>query len=130
VQHHRVNVLFSDEAVFYGNGEVNQQNTRYWSQYTPHRYSDPQEQGATRLMLWCGTWKDRIIGPFFFNKHVNAHAYLRMLEEEAFGSVLNGDGEFPTWFQQDGAPVHYSIQVREFVDQQFPGHWIGRRGPV
>jgi hypothetical protein len=53
-----------------------------------------------------------------------------MLEEEAFASVLKEDGEFPTWFQQDGAPAHYSIQVREFLDQQFPGHWIGCRGPV
>jgi hypothetical protein len=53
-----------------------------------------------------------------------------MFEEEAFASVLNEGGEFPTRFPQDGAPAHYSIRVREFLDQQFPGHWIGRRGPV
>jgi hypothetical protein len=63
--------MFSDEAVFYGNGEVNRQNTRYWSQHTPHWYTDSKEQGETLLMVWCGIWKDRIIGPFLFNEHVN-----------------------------------------------------------
>jgi hypothetical protein len=77
-------------------------------------------------MLWCGIWKDRIIGPLFFNEHVSEDAYLRMVQEEAFASVLNEDGEFQIWCQQDGAPAHYNIRVREFLDQQFPGHWIGR----
>jgi hypothetical protein len=49
-------------------------------------------------MLWCGVWKDRIVGPFFFNEHVSVDAYLRMLEEEASASVSNVDVEFPTWF--------------------------------
>jgi hypothetical protein len=51
-------------------------------------------------MVRCGIWKDHIVGSFFFNEHVNGDAYLRVLEEEAFASVLNEDGEFPTWFQQ------------------------------
>jgi hypothetical protein len=43
--------------VFYGNGEVNPQNTRYWSQHNPHRwYTDSKEQAATRLMVRCGMW--------------------------------------------------------------------------
>ncbi|XP_075710450.1 uncharacterized protein LOC142743511 isoform X2 [Rhinoderma darwinii] len=39
-------------------------------------------------------------------------------------------GTFPEFFQQDGAPPHYGCQVRAFLDEQFPGKWIGRRGPV
>jgi hypothetical protein len=81
-------------------------------------------------MVWCGIWKDHIIGPFFFNEHDNGDTYLHMPEEQALASVLNEDGELPTWFQHIGAPAHYSIRVREFLDQQFPGHWIERRGPV
>jgi hypothetical protein len=41
---------------FYENGEVNRQNTRYWSQHNPHWYTDSKEQGATRLMVWRGIW--------------------------------------------------------------------------
>jgi len=30
------------------------------------------------------------------------------------------------WFQQDGAPAHYSQDVRIFLDKQYPNYWIGR----
>jgi hypothetical protein len=40
----------------YENGEINRQNTRYWSQQNPHWYTDSKEQGAMRLMVRCGTW--------------------------------------------------------------------------
>uniref|UniRef100_A0AAR2K5X1 Transposase Tc1-like domain-containing protein n=1 Tax=Pygocentrus nattereri TaxID=42514 RepID=A0AAR2K5X1_PYGNA len=39
-------------------------------------------------------------------------------------------GTFPEFFQQDGAPPQYGCQVQAFLDEQFPGKWIGRRGPV
>ena len=30
---------------------------------------------------------------------------------------------------QDGAPPHFAIVVREWLNAHFPGRWIGRRGP-
>jgi hypothetical protein len=33
-------------------------------------------------------------------------------------------------FMQDGASAHYAGDVREWVEQKFPGRWIGRRGPI
>ncbi|CAH0381470.1 unnamed protein product [Bemisia tabaci] len=30
-------------------------------------------------------------------------------------------------FQQDGAPPHFALPVRAYLDAEFPGHWIGRR---
>jgi hypothetical protein len=32
-------------------------------------------------------------------------------------------------WQQDGAPPHYSLRVREFLNNSF-SEWIGRRGTV
>lgn len=32
------------------------------------------------------------------------------------------------WFQQDGAPPHYALPVRTYLDDIFPQKWIGRRG--
>jgi hypothetical protein len=32
-------------------------------------------------------------------------------------------------FQHDGAPPHFSNQVREHLDYEYPNRWIGRGGP-
>ena len=45
-------------------------------------------------------------------------------------SELDTIGSRPRWFMQDGAPPHYGLQVRAWLDQNFPHRWIGRRGPV
>jgi len=34
------------------------------------------------------------------------------------------------YFQQDGAPAHYTRKVRDYLNQVFPDRWIGRRGPL
>ena len=87
-------------------------------------------QGAGILMVWAGIWGDRIIGPLFVSENLNAGKYLNMLQEEILPSLLNEEGDYPVYFQQDGAPPHYGIQVRRFLNQQFPDAWTGRRGPV
>jgi hypothetical protein len=33
-------------------------------------------------------------------------------------------------FQQDGAPPHWACILGEFLDKHFPGHWVGRNGPI
>jgi hypothetical protein len=30
---------------------------------------------------------------------------------------------------QDGAPPHFALDVRDWLDRHFPGRWLGRRGP-
>ena len=44
-------------------------------------------------------------------------------------SLLSENGNFPAYFQQDSAPPHYDIQVRQYLNQILPDAWIGRRGP-
>ncbi|KAJ8953574.1 hypothetical protein NQ318_002996, partial [Aromia moschata] len=34
------------------------------------------------------------------------------------------------WFQQDDAPAHYEVDVRQYLHTIFPNRWIGRRGSV
>jgi hypothetical protein len=34
----------------------------------------------------------------------------------------------PDWFLHDGAPAHFSRNVREILDNQYPQPWIGRAG--
>ena len=33
-------------------------------------------------------------------------------------------------FQQDGAPPHFALHVRDHLNQCFPQQWIGRGGPT
>ena len=33
-------------------------------------------------------------------------------------------------FQLDGAPAHWGLQVRAFLNTNFPQRWIGRDGPT
>ena len=81
-------------------------------------------------MVWAGIWGDRIPGPFFFDGNLNADKYFMMLQEENFPSLLYKGGNFPIYFQQDGAPSPFGIHVRQWFVQQFSGSWIGRRVPV
>ena len=123
------NMLFSDEAFFYLNGEVNRQNLRYWSQSNPHWMNASKQQGGQKVMVWCGLWKAHILGPFFFDEHVTGETYLNMLIDKLMPQLeLIGEG-LPEWFQQDGAPAHYATIVRNWLHETFP-HWIGRRGHV
>lgn len=34
------------------------------------------------------------------------------------------------FFMQDGAPPHYASGVRQWLDENFPARWIGRRGAI
>ena len=34
------------------------------------------------------------------------------------------------YFQHDGASPHYTRHVREYLNESFPNHWLGRGGPV
>ena len=33
-------------------------------------------------------------------------------------------------FQQDGAPPHFSISIRHYLDNHFPNRWIGRGAAI
>lgn len=54
-----------------------------------------------------------------------------MLQENVIPAIreisLNGHNQL--WFQHDGAPPHYALRVRNYMDSEFPGRWIGRGGP-
>jgi hypothetical protein len=104
-------VMFSDEANFYVSGEVNKQNFRYWSPEKPHWFTDSKEQGAHRLMVWCGLWDIHVTGPLFFENTVHGDKYLEMLGDKMVPE-LDLIGEQPKWFMQDGAPPHYATSLR------------------
>lgn len=132
------NICFSDECSFFLNGTVNRHNCRYWSDHNPHIYHESHTQHPQKLNVWCGIYGDHIIGPFFIPGNLDGDMYLRLLQEAidpAITNIIENDNnnqyvEGEVMFQQDGAPPHYAIAVRNYLNENYPGRWIGRRGSV
>ena len=128
---------FSDEALFHLSGRVNRHNTRFWGTENPVEVRE-YKRDSPKLVAWCAISSTRLIaiGPYFF-KEENGHAatvtgvnYLQMLKNFFVPQLSQVADMDKVIFQQDGAPAHYSTDVRSFLDETFPDRWIGRRGPI
>ena len=120
-------IVWSDEAQFKLNGTVNRHNCVYWAPNNPRVHVD-KAVNLPGVTVWCGLSSRGLIGPFFFEGSVNGQLYLEMLRTTilpAINVLYNNDEYF---LQQDGAPAHYHRDVRAYLDDRLPGHWIGRRG--
>lgn len=60
--------------------------------------------------------------------------YLELLEttvDPTLTDIVENDNRYledHLIFQQDGAPPHFAVAVRQYLNERFPRHWIGRRG--
>jgi hypothetical protein len=72
--------IFNGEAIFYLNGHVNRQNTRWWSDTNPHWHEEVNTLNDPRVMAWAGVWGDHIIGPYFFEGSVTGASFTKMME--------------------------------------------------
>lgn len=131
-------ILFSDESTFTLNGSVNRHNCRYYSDENPHWMEALHTQYPQKVNVWCGIIGEHIIGPFFIEGNLNSDKYLQLLQNniihrllQLFPSVNNPNVIAENvWFHQDGATPHYARIVRNYLNQIFPGRWIGRRGSI
>lgn len=77
-------------------------------------------------MVWLGVIDTKIIGPYVFELGVNSNSYLNMLQEFAVPELRRlGINTTDIIYMHDGAPPHISLQVRNFLTENFFG-WIGR----
>ena len=61
---------------------------------------------------------------------MTAESYLKMLNEKLWPIVSKRDDCADLYIQQDGAPAHYAVSVRKWLDEHFPDRRIDRRGFV
>lgn len=124
-------LCMSDECTFTLHGKVNTQNFRYWAKQNPHWMAQTHTQRPQKVNVWAGLCRGQIIGPFFLPPTLDGESYLDLLVNRVGPRLaeIAGDVEDLLWYQQDGAPAHYSRAVREYLDMSFPDTWIGRRGP-
>lgn len=124
-------ILWSDECQFTRQGVVNTHNAHYWSLENPHIIRPNRHQVRWSVNVWCGMWKNTIIGPFFFDGPLTSATYANILS----GPLSDYLEEYVSlwdfarmWFQHDGAPAHKSLQPRTFLSNTFGNNIIGYGG--
>ena len=126
------NILFTDEAIFTRSGYYNSHNFHWWSEENPKKTVKRHFQHRFSVNVWCGVIDSCLIGPFVFEGRLTGEVYVNFLRNE-LPLLLE---EVPLMhrrrmiYQQDGAPPHFSKQVMDHLNQEFPGRWVGRGGPI
>lgn len=125
-------VMFSDEATFNSQGQLNRHNCHYWSEVNPHWHRTVDHQHRWSIMVWCGIINGYLIGPYVFEENVDRFTYLELLRERLPELLENVDlvTRQRMWLQQDGAAPHFARIVRDFLNNNYKDRWIGRGGPV
>ncbi|GAA54382.1 hypothetical protein CLF_102678 [Clonorchis sinensis] len=111
------NILWSDETNFSVDGIINKHHCVIWSREAPHEYLI-HDLHSPHLCVWMGFSSRCLLRPFFFDATVSGDSYLHMLQTHVIPQ-LKQHKKSPTVFQQDGAPPHYSNQVRTYLREQF-----------
>lgn len=124
-------IFWTDESSFSTSGMINRKNTRLWATVNPHCYREFKFQGRQTVNVWCAILNNKIIGPHFFNVTLNGNVYLNFLQQELedYFDELPLEQERNIVFQQDGAPPHSVVAVKNYLNQRFNG-WIGRDAPI
>lgn len=120
------NLVFSDEAVFHLSGKVNRHNVRIWGTDNPHSFVQ-HVRDSPKLNVFCAVSKFKVYGPFFFaEQSITGNIYLGMLENWLMPQLETDSVDFI--FQQDGAPPHFHLDVRDYLNTRLRNRWIGRIG--
>ena len=125
-------ILFSDEASFTRDGVNNLRNVHMWSHDNPHETSLTNFQRRFTVNVWCGVVGNKLIGPFVFDNNLTGNAYEVVLQNELPGLFEDIPLMIRSqmYFQLDGVPPHYTLHVRDYLNESFPNRWLTRGAPV
>lgn len=121
-------IIWTDEATFSRRGVVNFHNLHVWSHENPHEIRPRSFQTEFSVNVWVGIQDNHLCGPHFLPPRLNSQLFLHFLENDFINYLeeipLNQRQE--AWFQMDGAPAHYGLNVINWCNNNFPRRWIGR----
>lgn len=125
-------VLFTDEAKFTRDAIMNFHNNHQWAEENPHAIMQSRHQQTFSCNIWAGIVGDYLIGPMFLPDRLNGQNYRYFLENDLPLLLENVPLEIrhQLWFMHDGAPAHFSLLAREYLNNHYPNRWIGRGAPV
>ncbi|GBN14343.1 hypothetical protein AVEN_214556-1 [Araneus ventricosus] len=126
--------MVTDESTFNREGMFNSHNFHVWSEENPHATRTRAAQERFSVNVWAGSAGDHLVGPYLLSKRLTGANYLiflqqvlpQLLDDAHVSAAMHSS----KWFQHDGAPAHYSIDVRLHLTATYGQQWIGRGGPV
>lgn len=125
------NIIWTDESTFTRVGIYNQHNMHLWRHENPHACRMDSFQHRFSVNVWAGVLGTRVLGPVFLPR-LTGDTYLQFLQEvlpqllaDVPLSLLRD-----VFYQHDGAPAHFTWNVRRHLDAEYGPRWIGRGGPV
>jgi len=89
-------------------------------------------QTRWKLNIWAGIMGTEILGPVVLPDILTRATYIELLKN----NLLEFLEEVPLLernkiiFQQDGAGPHNARIVTNFLNNEFPGRWMDRYGPI
>ena len=87
------------------------------------------ERDSPKVKVWAGMFRQQSIGPFFFKEEtIRQENFLDMLINFAYPQLRRR--RLNMIFQLDGAPAHWRLRVRNFLNTNFPECCIDRDGPT
>ena len=126
------NILWSDESTFTRDKAFNIHNTHYWANENPRVIRRTNHQHRFSVNLWAGMVGNQLIGPIEIPVRLNSEIYLNFLQNQ-LGELLEDvplEVRLGLYFQHDGAPAHFGLPVRNWLNDNYPNRWIGRGGPI
>uniref|UniRef100_A0A1B6L5Q6 DUF4817 domain-containing protein n=1 Tax=Graphocephala atropunctata TaxID=36148 RepID=A0A1B6L5Q6_9HEMI len=125
-------VLFTDKAGFNRNGIMNFHNTHHWADENPYVIKQSRFKNTFSLNVWVGIIRDSLIGPVFLPPRPNGLNYFHFLQNDLWEVMEDVPLRVRDrmWFMHDGAPPHFSIVVRAYLNERFRNKWMGRGGPT
>lgn len=119
-------ILFTAEALFSRDGMLNLHNTHKWAAENPKTTREKHFQHKFKINVWAGIIGDTLIGPVMMPDRLGGEEYLQFLQETLpplLESVpLNTRSKI--WFMHDGAPPHFTLAVRQFLNTTYRGRWM------
>jgi hypothetical protein len=122
-------ILFTDEACFTRKGILNFHNLHTWAEENPHSLRVANSQYEFSVNIWAGIIDNNIIGPIVLPNRLNHIDYLQFIKYD-LPELLPVLLRPIMWFQHDGAPPHFAVDVRDYLNEAYGDRWIGRGGPV
>lgn len=98
----------------------------------PHNALESKHQVRFSVNVWTGFIDNHLIGNYFLPSKLIGRIYSAFLNE-ALPELLENvpvSNRRGMWFQQDGAPSHFVIAVRQLLDSRYPNRWIGCGGSI
>jgi hypothetical protein len=76
--------------------------------------------------MWAGLIATHMFGPFVFHGSITCQAYHDRLSECLVTQLQQAGIKDTVVLQLDGAPPHFNLHMRDYLNETFPWRWIGR----